>query len=545
MSEEVLFVRKATGLVRGIGTWSVAAMCFTFTYLAAHFLPFFALVEYPGANVPLTYLIAPLIWGWSMFCAMFLVAAFPRTSSDYVAISRVVSPYIGYLSSVGLWMAIVPWISGAAMYGSILTGNAFSVLGMARGSDRLMSIGETLVGVDPVKLLAIVVIFVIIYAILGILGIRYTGPVITVAFGIYIVSMVLSVLGILYIAAGGVDRAMSMWNSSFGAGAWQEVETIADNSGWASYVSDAAGSTNNWGWPGGTVGSQTALAIVPAGFAVWGYEVANVAAGEIKTPKKTFALGALISFVLMTIFMAIFNFACFKAYGVWISKASYVLYGFELSATPQQLPAVLPSMQVFTGGPFASTNSFLALIMLIGPSFGWYVVPIVYIIILTRVQVAWAFDRFAPSFFAEVNDKYHTPHWGVIFVCAISLFFAYSHVYAKYQTLVNTLPGAIFRYLFLSWAAMLLPLNRPEVFERSYTWKFLKVPLSTIIGLISAAMMTFMLFATIVSMAGDWIGIIFQVVWFTIGTAIYIIYWFYNKSKGIDVAALWREIPPA
>ncbi|MEM2902234.1 MAG: APC family permease [Candidatus Bathyarchaeia archaeon] len=543
MTEEIVFVRRATGLVRQIGVLSVMSICFVFTFLGAHITPFYAILEYPGSNVPLTYVLAPIMMMWSMFSAMFLVGAMPRTSNDYVAVSRTLHPILAYMGSIGMFLAIVPWVAGATMFGLLLLGNGFSTIGQAVGNAGWIDIGTLLVANQP-AIFALILIAIVIYFIISVLGLNVTTKVINAVFIFYIIGMALGLIVFAWYAAQGPAAVAASYDASFGTGAWKEVERVAMANGWSDMVKEATGDSSIWGWPGPWLWGATGLALIPAAFAVWGYEIANVAGGEIKEPLKSYPIGAGLAFLVMSIFMIAYNALVFWGYGSFISQFSYVMInGFSDQLTMS--PVVQPSLSFFAVAPFAKSSPILAFIVMLSISAAWLAVPIIYLLILSRMMLAWSFDRFGPGFFASVNDRFHTPHWSLLIVSIIGALYAYAFVYAPYITLLNSLPGALIRYLLLSMACMILPFARPEIFERGFTWKVGKVPLATIVGAISTVMLTFLIVVNFTLLANDWPSIFYQVGWISFAALVFIAYWAYNKSKGIDVAAIWKEIPPA
>src|SRR5262249_19315938 len=109
-----LYTRKATGLVRAAGTWSVLVYNINFvsiglmTLFAVSLIPAF----YPGSNIQLSFLLAlVVVLPTSMVFAM-LSAALPRSGGDYVYVSRTLGPAWGMMSN---WNQTVWWI----LYGGV------------------------------------------------------------------------------------------------------------------------------------------------------------------------------------------------------------------------------------------------------------------------------------------------------------------------------------------------------------------------------------------------------------------------------------------
>jgi APA family basic amino acid/polyamine antiporter len=102
-----LFVRNATGLVRGVPSKSSVIINFIPGHptqtLAATF--FFALTLAPGGSVYLAILLVlPMTLAFSYAFGL-LTSMIPRSGGDYVLVSRVVHPVAGLMSSFSITMA--------------------------------------------------------------------------------------------------------------------------------------------------------------------------------------------------------------------------------------------------------------------------------------------------------------------------------------------------------------------------------------------------------------------------------------------------------
>ena len=170
--DEVVFVRRASGLVREIGALSVMAIAANYV-IADGFYLFTAGLGYeaPGAHIPLALLVGGLIMSLAAFAVIFLTMATPRTASDYVAISRVLHPFLGYLESI-LVFGVHIWIVGAlSFFLAWFWGSALIQIGLAIHNPGLVSLGEWM-SVDVGAAAGIGIAFVIAFGVLSLLGIR-------------------------------------------------------------------------------------------------------------------------------------------------------------------------------------------------------------------------------------------------------------------------------------------------------------------------------------------------------------------------------------
>jgi amino acid transporter len=168
---------------------------------------------------------------------------------------------------------------------------------------------------------------------------------------------------------------------------------------------------------------------------------------------------------------------------------------------------------------------------------------------VTRPMHSMAMDRFCPEAFASVHPKYHVPHVTLWFWLILSLgTVAYATILqAFFGTALTALIGVAYTYVFIRWqmslASVSLPYYRPTLWERSGAWKFLGIPLISIGGLISG--MAF--FYAIIAYVPD-PNVQFEV-WFTvivylIGQIAYMYYGAKNKAKGIEMSAIFGQLPP-
>src|SRR5947209_400277 len=109
-----LYVRKATGLVRAAGRWSV--LIYNIMFVSIGLMVVFAIslipAFYPGSNIQLSFLLAlVIVLPTSMVFAM-LSVAMPRSGGDYVYVSRALGPAWGMMSN---WNQTVWWV----LYGGV------------------------------------------------------------------------------------------------------------------------------------------------------------------------------------------------------------------------------------------------------------------------------------------------------------------------------------------------------------------------------------------------------------------------------------------
>src|SRR5918911_832672 len=127
LPEQSLFVRKATGLVRG---WSVrdafiyAAMSINLITLGLYIFSFAPFIQKGSLLWAIVLSGAYLLFQAITYAS--LIAAMPRAGGDYVWISRTLGGGIGFvLAACGWWLILWHWVP---IYATILNYEVFSPL---------------------------------------------------------------------------------------------------------------------------------------------------------------------------------------------------------------------------------------------------------------------------------------------------------------------------------------------------------------------------------------------------------------------------------
>jgi len=168
--------------------------------------------------------------------------------------------------------------------------------------------------------------------------------------------------------------------------------------------------------------------------------------GEIKDPKRTVPLGLFISLIMV---MSLYILVSI----VFAGNLSF----FELELGNRTLVNVFENIGI--SGWFLAFLNILVLIAIASTLHG-------IILAYSRNLFSAARDRMLPSFLANVNKKFTTPHWSVSFFCISSLIllvFRPSYEDLQYYTsLTIAIPSVI-----IAFAPYLLGKKYPELLEKS------------------------------------------------------------------------------
>jgi amino acid transporter len=224
------------------------------------------------------------------------------------------------------------------------------------------------------------------------------------------------------------------------------------------------------------------------------------------------------------------------------------LAGVNAGADATGLP-VEPYFNFFAG--MISSNPLLSI--LIGFSFMFWNLPAMVgnTFMPIRSLFAWSFDRVLPAKLSDVNEKTHSPLWaiGVVGILVLGIF-TWSIFSTSFFTLLSL--GALCGVLLISVvavSAVVMPYRRKELFETSpANIKWGKIPVLVILGVLSFAVMMFILYLLManpaIGIAQWWYSPVFLVAVAAVGLLIYYVAKAVQKSKGIDISLAYKELPP-
>ena len=161
-----------------------------------------------------------------------------------------------------------------------------------------------------------------------------------------------------------------------------------------------------------------------------------------------------------------------------------------------------------------------------------------------------AFDRVLPEKVADVSEKRHVPVWALILMLvpsiAVGALYAYTSNFSTY-ILDATLVIAV-TFFGTAIAAMILPYRKKSLYANSpiARYKVLGLPLITVTGFVTAAFLGFNLwhwFTNDLYAVNNTDSLWFMGIMYALALVIYIVAKVYRKRQGIDLSAVYREIP--
>lgn len=519
MGEEVVFARKASGLVRELTFQDV--FIWAFAAQAASGWTFYSVrmaYQYPGCDPFLSFLIVSILMAPLAIVVAMLCMTMPRAGGGYIWVSRVISPTIGFWAA---WIMVVGWVLVVGVIGYIvmgLIGGALIMGGVAGLGPVFISAGEAL-GTPLYQVIGAIILIVIIWAI-TISGLRLSLWLERIFTYIPLIASAIS----LYYLVAMAPHAPELFNSMWGANAYQRIIDAAR--------------ANGWGFPSFSMDATLASLVVPLW--AWGqFDSIAYVSGEVKSPTKTFKYAFIPGYLFCMFLYCFAAWSVYNAYGNFVG-AYVFLFNKHPDVLKQIMPAVTPSVPFLAGS--LTGNAWIGMIISLFTCF-WYLNSMLpFFLVCSRVLFALAFDRAIPEKFSEVNAR-GSPTWAT----HMSAIWAIVGVFLAYAGLTAAvgLDYTVYNFFWLyGLVALLLPYWKPEIYKRSpIQWTIGGIPVISIVGAFSIAIGFISIFLMI--MAFSTLNAIVISIIITIGCIIYAWKQHQNVKKGIDVSKIYSEIPPA
>jgi len=517
MSGEV-YVRRASGLIRNISAFD--AMIFNIMVMAPMAILVYgvwASVIYPGAHLPATALLAiPISLVIGLFYALFSIAM-PRAGGDYVWVSRILHPSLGYAINFFLFMTVLS-IAGAYIpwFTQYTLAPVFEVNGMTDIAAIVSSNEFTFI---------FAIIYYLICALIISRGAKTTTRVLWAFFILVLIGLIVYAGGLIIVGKTG----------------FAENFTKATGVPYESIITEAV----NEGYPGTFLLSATLLGLTFTYINFLGFNFSIYLAGEIKEVHRS-QIVAIVGAVLL------FGFIDWLAYEV-----SYAGMGGEFLGALSYLYAVGSSKYPLAREPFFmwlfqySVDPKVFTIMMAGWGAMVLAAILTYIASGVRFVFAWAFDRVVPTFLSNVDVRYHTPYVALIFVTIVAIIFQALWLWTPLlQYFAYVVFGWMIMQIITSIAALLFPARRKDIWERAPSIvraKIGPIPVLYILSVISIMLSIYLGYASI---SPTFVGeldpsiMMFTIGLFIIGIIIYFISSLYHRRTGIPLELSFKELPP-
>lgn len=516
-----VFTREATGLIREVGAWPSFMAVLTLVTGGVPVLWVSLMYTAPGANWGLAFFIAFL--PTLLMAGLFTVigVSMPRSGGDYVFTTRGLNSFVGFVNYFGVAAAFIISLGIYSFYGGSYTAYLLSGLGAYTHDVGLTNLGAYLATTNPSFGLAIAVIVISLF--LSIIRPRY-------AWGVVLWSGIITLVAtvVMYVALAGMNATgfAASYNSFMG-------NATAYNG-----VIQQGGVT-----PPTSPLLATAAALPFVWYSYTWYNLPTSWSGEMKNVKKSMPIAIMFAITVVAVYYIMLTVIVTRAFGQpfldnWSSLAS------TGSAPISGIGGFVPFFALLF-----YKNVPLYVIMFVAL---W--VPEIFslpplLISQTRYVFAWSFDRILPDKMASVSERTHTPIIASIAVCIGGLLGAAAMAFLPNSGEFATLSFAMFSFGFIipAIAAIVFPFRKKQIYETAFIAKkkFI-LPLVSWLGLGSGA---YLVYSTILSYQSGSLPIdefsmsMFGII-YGLGVLVYVVAYLRNRSRGLPLGLVFKEIPP-
>jgi basic amino acid/polyamine antiporter, APA family len=523
IADSGIFVRNATGLVRNLSTLDGFVVGFgqlnILLGLTEAFA--FALVLFPGASLtPAFGIAAATLLFFALVYAM-LTAAMPRSGGDYVWVSRLLTPSVGFAVNFYISFVVLAWAAlNATLIPSWFLPPLLNVFGLQSWVPHVESkTGELVIGS----------ILVVLYTGVLVYGLRKMVRVMVWMFWFVTAGTILWFVLLLINNHADFARALQThWGTSASS-----VITAAKAHGFgAASVSHARN-------------SFYAVIFGITGFL--GFQMTSYFAGEIKGGRRGGSRAIMVAWALGVVGFLVGCVLLYHTYGnQFLSSATYLN-----SSAPAQyhlpLQPVLPALALLLTGNKV-VQALLGLTFLF--TMLW-IIPTSFVF-ASRNIFAWSFDRVVPSWLSNVHDRTHSPVNVALVSGVVTELLLLATIYTSFWGYLVNLTGVLaVCFLLVSVAAIVFPFRRKDIFEKAPAWvqrRIGTVPLICVIGVVSCLLWILVGYIawTTPSIGGSvtWTSMLSSTGAFLIAFPIYWVARWYHKQRGLKLGMAFAEIPP-
>lgn len=509
------YARASSGLVRSIGTTD--AMWYGLNAITIAYIGFTLIdwVAYPGASFEWSVLITTLgSIGVGIVYAL-LAATYPRSGGEYVFLSRIVRPELGFVVSFvqAFFYTFYFGLNGAffAMFG---LSPLFSTLGLQLNNSMLTDWG-TWLGTSW----GVFIAGTCLVAFVAFLAFRGMGTFFRVQRWCTVIGLASVVLTLLVLALGGLGvlHFQSAYDSALGSGAFAKV-----TSGVAVPKVELGQTLNFMVWP--------AFSIL--------FSVNMVAfSGEVKNVRRAPIIGIVGSMILSGVI-----FIAFMLFARWAEGDAFLVGTAAGGYTFTTL--INGTASILAANPILTILINLWVILIIPFALGSN------IIYGSRALFAWGIDGMAPGKLAEVSPEHHSPQWAILVLFLIAEAWLAIYVFTTYVGILSGLLAFSAAFFVVSLTGIVFPYWKKEIFERSPAAQRVGgIPVMTIAGLVGVVFTGFLFLRCLQDAylnafnTGNPISIEM-----TVGALVIAIVWFfafrwYRARQGIAIDKAFKEIP--
>ncbi|MGD0176086.1 MAG: amino acid permease [Candidatus Bathyarchaeia archaeon] len=529
MAERKTFVRRASGLVREVSAVDVLAYNMFIISLGYALFMFFYWVLYPGASLEWSIILTIVVSIVQGLVYALLASAYPRSGGDYVYMTRILHPALGFVMSWNFWIWMVFYVGlQSGMIGFQGLAPTLGGIGFITGDANLISLGQWAGTSNAYFMIGTAAI--IIYALLLISGMKNYFNFQKVLF---VIAMASTIVMMVLLATTSHETFVARFNAL--AKPYSHVDDT-----YSATIQTAVAE-------GFTPGAPISL-LETVFFFVWpwlaiGYCMLSASySGEVKSVKKSQIFGMLGSAIITGFLFILLAFLGGRVFGYnFIGAMGYLQFNDPAAL----LIPVTPWYNLWTA--LLTDNVALSSFILVG-WFSWFLVlAVAAFLFTTRTSFAWAMDGMLPNAFSYVSERFRTPVNTIILSAVGAVIFLAGIAYTTWLGVLSGTLGIGLVWFLASVAAMIFPFRRRDFYKKSgINWEIAGVPVISILGLLNAITNG----VAIYIMLFDWRAFANSPTseelvgaFLVVGVIIFYVMKYVRKKQGVDVNLIFQEIP--
>ena len=524
-----VFVREATGLVRYLSARDVLMFNLLNMGLPWPLLYiFFAGATYQGINTPLTVLLALVPNLVIAVLYFYMTSAFPRTGGDYVWVSRIIHPSIGFMESFGVvvfFLSFIGPVSGWLMTFGL--GTMLRNMAVVTGNSGYADLAGTVTAQNSVLLGSLLVLVIIVLA--AAVGIKNT-------FRYQWVTFIVVLAGLATFLVALASSSPSTFQHNFNTLSGANYQNIIDSANKAGFV---------------TVFTLTGITLGTfySFLNYLGYNFSTYVGGEVKQTQRSQLIGVVGSVLVFAVIIFLVFEAPFAIMGGQFINSASLLAASGNSAYTLPSPPVSSYLVIF-----ANPSAIVAILVplaIIASVLG----SLETIVLATvRIVFAWSFDGVVPTKFSELSRRGGSPNFALALIAVIGLAYILISVFSAnvLTFLAYSTSGLYLSIAFVGLSALVFPYRRKAMFQSTAAPVQRRIGGMPVIALLGLITFLVGLFVAVTAASPAYTGAAVNPYYiaglvgvFVAGFAIYWISYAYQKSsKGVDLMMRFREIPP-
>lgn len=533
MPEELTYVRKASGLTRGLSAYDAfgVGLFFILPTYVIWWMVMSGLGLFPGANLWITIALTVVLLGvpsaivWGV-----LGGSMPRSGGDYVYNTRILSPAFGMVASMGMMLGQAYWNIYQATF---ITQPSLQMIGQFMGWHSLITFSTSKWGTFVCAAGVYVIAFCF------------------VAFGLRIYKMfqrpllaiTLATTAIAFLALLFTSKAEFVNHFNSAAATYHSLNYSA----FINAAQKAHGSAfpSSWNWSD-TIGAVTATFLL----IMYGYVSAYVG-GEVKRPSRSILVANWASGMVTVILALICLFGLYH-----VAKSRFLIAASYSAMSGPVKGYNVPWDTSINGLIFYGTGFNRVIGVMFALTWLLTTISIMAVIILCqqRVLFAWGMDRMGPKWFCEVSNRWASPIKGYLLVAGFSLACTIAYILwlqSNLAGLVGSGMALVTLFLITGVSATIFPYRKKvrQIWLSSpyAKWKIAGVPVVTIAGIVYVAFdLVLIYYAYLDKKTGDSSAkslITFAAIW-AIGLAWYFFWKNRAKRRDVSIDLVFGELPP-